>query len=123
MKKQICFLLVILFIFIAQGAGAHCAWVLWQSNQYIPVIPGENDKIFILEVFDDKKSCLQGLSNEINHLLAEQEKSTDVNAKIKYLTKGTGGYFSLTTINTKGKYLSIKWTYRCLPDTVDPRGR
>jgi hypothetical protein len=82
---------------LATAAGAECAWVLW-VNIVTPVSNvWETDT-----AFDNKKECDQNHGARLN---AARRMGATILADMAIHPK-----------------LNTTHTYRCLPDTIDPRG-
>ncbi len=108
MKKLTCCLLVILFIFIAQEAGAECAWVLWLNT--------DENQVKVWDIIGTElnaKFCQQKLSKRFK-LITEWNNttvllSTEREAIIEWKNLKDNTHVTIELI--------------CLPDTIDPRGK
>jgi hypothetical protein len=89
---------------VATSASAECAWILWESS--IDVTPWE-----ARDAFTTLPQCQQALEAVVGQstkmALAKREE-------IEIEISGTG--------NKKVIGPKFSLHYRCLPDTVDPRG-
>jgi hypothetical protein len=86
---------------VATSASAECAWVLW-------VIQGTTvDHLYA--TYTSAKEC-------IGELTAREQRLRPDNTLLTTRTAATS-----LNVTDKGK-ANFSTTYRCLPDTVDPRG-
>ena len=106
-------LLVALALVLAPApAGAECAWVLWQNVSFLfrqPGPPPEN-LLRMGEIAASKADCEKNLEALVK---ADATSETRVERQQGLVTRTDVTRNSGTTITT---------SYRCLPDTMDPRG-
>ena len=117
-------LLVALLLVASVGtASAECAWVLWEQSMHWRA-PGERDKP---GVQTSEPSVLSGFQSHTACIDASQKKAEEQKSIMSAAGAGTANAFSL---DEGGWRFSMKFThgaamtttYRCLPDTIDPRG-
>lgn len=88
-----------------------CAWVLWRETNFLAA--GKTKPEITLAAvtgFPARSECIEGLRSERDKAAAADERSGAV------VTKHDDGYGAL-----HGWTMAV--TYRCLPDTLDPRGK
>ena len=98
---------------VATSASAECAWVLW-TNTWTNTTGGEWSPD---EGFSRQSEC----SAKLERLLrsAREHRPPSKEAGKFVVTESTILYYDPGDGSQKA---SRSWTYRCLPDTVDPRG-
>jgi hypothetical protein len=117
------FLATFCLLGIAPSASAESIWVLW--SQDVATEPGlvtdEKKARHRIAAFDSKAACFSDASTKAEELAygADQER------KIEVLHLGLGeDHLAVKSTFRGGLFDGARmWTYyRCLPDTVDPRG-
>ncbi len=91
----------------AATAYAECAWVLW-SELTIAALP-ESGEWYVLTAYPTMQDCEAALAKEYLRLKGEGWQAYYVQVRTVFAAKGKGERITTTH-------------YRCLPDTVDPRG-
>ena len=100
--------LLVAFSLLTSAATAHaaCAWVLWLAAS-VPTLPDEGPGV--VTAYPTMKDCEAALAKEY---LRQKREGWDVH------------YVQVRTVlalkGKEDKITSMHW--RCLPDTVDPRG-
>jgi len=99
----VAFVLVLLLVAAATSASAQCAWVLWEQ---ITPPRSMGQPWSPLGASSDTESCQSALRSRITRSVSQYPGSQDLGDAVIMRTAG-------------GEYFTV---YRCLPDTVDPRG-
>ena len=114
---------------LATSAAAEAQWVLWsQEVATEPGLAAEDKKAWHrIAVFDSKSACFSDASTSADELAGMLRSSypADKERKIEVQRLGLGAdHLAVKTSFTGGLFDGARmWTfYRCLPDTVDPRG-
>ena len=123
MTPRILFLALLCLIALATSASAENVWVLW--TQEVATEPGlvtaDKKAWRRIAAFDSKSACFADASGRAEELAY----STNKDRKIEVLRLGLGGdHLAVKSTFSGGLFDGARmWTYyRCLPDTVDPRG-
>ena len=114
---------------LATSASAECAWVLWtQEVATEPGLAAEDKKAWRpIATFESKPDCFSDASTKAEELAGtlRLSDSTNKERKIEVQRLGLGGDHLAVKSTFSGALFdgARLWTfYRCLPDTVDPRG-
>ena len=99
-------LLVLCPMAFTTSAAAECAWVLWDDSLLLAPRLGSN--LAPLSASASKQECDKAAEREVR-MRVEAGAIRLPGSEASVLVKGPGGG-------------DITKTYRCLPDTVDPRG-
>ena len=108
-------LAVVLLLLMAVGtASAECAWVLWNEFPTAFRQPGVRggEGVIVVEAFATKSACDEAATFHANRQEAETRADTSYT---KVTRRGTWVFWESDI--AVGSY-----RYRCLPDTIDPRG-
>lgn len=100
---------LLLLVFATGRALAECAWVLWNEQSLLSETT-PMQKIVPQESYKDQDECVR--------VKDEQIRKSDFAAMFP-AAKIVKTIDSIMITGPKGL---ITYTYRCLPDTVDPRG-
>jgi hypothetical protein len=111
----------------AATAHAECAWVLWGEHvTWGEASPGgqERRQWEISEVYDTRHACTVELKDEVAKLAAHartraEARKERIKAKANVSETGVSTTFLDKDLVPVG---GVSSRYRCLPDTVDPRG-
>jgi hypothetical protein len=102
-------LFVVLLLASFGTVSAECAWVLWSALN-IPSTPGLVDADWRIDTaYPSMQECDAALAKEFVRLKGEGLETHYTKARTVFASKGMGQ--EITTTH-----------YRCLPDTLDPRG-
>jgi hypothetical protein len=100
---------------LATSASAECAWVFWEQLVFSGGGRTEvEDKIVAAR--SSEQECRALVRPAVQYRLAHGSPSGADGTKPNIKVEGD----SAVTLQSEAGYFS--WTYRCLPDTVDPRG-
>jgi hypothetical protein len=118
----------------AAPAYAECAWVLWTGHTKDVI--GDPTWTFSPDVHETRKACESALGQEIENqvqvwretygakVLRPREGPSDAGTFVRRDMPREIEAFSVDISTESGK--KMKWfirdKFRCLPDTVDPRG-
>jgi hypothetical protein len=115
---------------LAASASAETAWVLWsQEVATEPELVTEDKTAWRrIAAFESKSACFADASTKAEELAGMLRASdrTVKERKIEVQRLGLGGdHLAVKSTFNAGLYDGARmWTfYRCLPDTVEPRGR
>jgi len=103
---------VLALLTLASSAWAECAWVLWQQSLEAglsdpkPQLRG----VIVLSAHESRKGCDDAMEKEIE---------TGVKIGGRRLPTGV---MVVKPSDTGARDRSLIVTFRCLPDTIDPRG-
>ncbi len=100
----------------AGPALAECAWVLWEESEYSSNM-GEVSKEWTLHVARKTQADCETVSANVWQVRLNHNQPGADKPGIKDV-KSTPGYI-IVNFKTGG---AVSHTFRCLPDTVDPRG-
>ena len=106
--------LLVAFYMLTSSATAHaeCAWVLWTRVTEMETGKQERTSLNPTSALASKAEC--------DAALGEQVSGAAVLARKLY------GFEKVTTTETvvtgSGDGRGVSWLFRCLPDTIDPRG-
>lgn len=122
MKKIL--LVLLLYLFITNTVNAQCAWVLWERSDFDAkeTKDSHSGSWSIVAAFPTANACWQEEEDICMRLKESRSKNRpDQNPRFKLENvkcfKSWGGHM-LTWDNERGSGMS---TYKCFPDTVDPR--
>jgi hypothetical protein len=114
---------------VATSASAESAWVLWSQEVATEPELVTKDKTAWRRIaaFESKSACFADASTKAEELAGVLRTSdrTVKERKIEVQRLGLGGdHLAVKSTFNAGLYDGARmWTiYRCLPDTVDPRG-
>jgi len=136
---------------LASSAWAECAWVLWdtQETSYLSFktaegkIPGggpstrgdQGESFTIIGAYSTRTDCETAETHKIDRLVEQRRKEEADEPPTFVVGKGGGGKYTIkytpdSNIISKSYDRVDELTfhsyerhwYRCLPDTVDPRG-
>jgi hypothetical protein len=106
-------LLVVVLLLASVGtASAECAWVLWEQVSSVSSV-GERGSFEteyrIVEARGTEGACRALVSQAAKGRAAQWgDRATLSNEN--------------SSVSVAGEKTAVSWDYRCLPDTVDPRG-
>ena len=100
-------LLILALVLLPSQAFAECAWVVWYTETRTSKGDPQTSEWSALEAFENRGECMQ----QAEAMLRDEEKHPNVSRMMPD-----------TVVFEFGKVLWAM-TYRCLPDTVDPRGK
>ena len=113
-------LLVVLLLLLASvgTATAECAWVVWQHIDFIQRLPSAppSSRWGIGEITDSRTECEKKIEVSVN----DDVTKTDP-AWATTVDRRPGMSTTVRSVH-KERGLTTVTSYRCLPDTVDPRG-
>jgi hypothetical protein len=111
------------------SASAESVWVLW--SQEVATEPGlvtaDREAWRRMAAFDNKSACFSDASTKAEELagILRSSDGTDKERKIEVQRLGLGAdHLAVKSTFSGGLFDGVRmWTfYKCLPDTVDPRG-
>ena len=106
-------------------AAAECAWVLWEEIESTH-IPHAKRAQFSTEwelhnAHGTQEECLLAKQRLWTVEAEFYEKLKEGFGPIEEIGKVPGGFLAISGTLKDGTYWNSKMTYRCLPDTIDPR--
>ena len=107
---------------LATSASGECAWALWVKRSAVNMREAksiEEDDWELDAAVPTYSACLQAAKQRATRNLAGRE---DVNVKQSKMNSLIGGGFAVHVELKQPEYASFTYTFRCFPDTVDPRG-
>jgi hypothetical protein len=114
---------------VAPSSAVEAEWVLWSREVATETgLAAEDKKAWHhIAAFDSKSACFSDASTRAEELAGMLRSSypADKERKIEVQRLGLGAdHLAVKTSFTGGLFDGARmWTfYRCLPDTVDPRG-
>jgi hypothetical protein len=104
-------LAVVLLLLASVGtASAECAWVLWTYNWSTTSV---RVGWVLNQAYPSRAECMTGITR-----MKERDKESEAaNPGLERRYSGDDGWLR----DPKTKFAD-GWSYRCLPDTIDPRG-
>jgi len=104
---------------------AECTWALWESKIIInaatfsrpPKDLSQLERWTFVDAFMTKPDCQDGKEKTMNDLYVSLSKSKKDEEQSEKLTKEK----ETITDSSQGSYTRIK--FKCIPDTIDPRGK
>jgi hypothetical protein len=114
--------LTALVLGVPRASGAACAWLLWLEEKNWGHI-GKLHEWEILAVHDARDACALDLKDRLTKLAAHTRQRVAERPARKRLTiteDAVSTQFLLTDEKVPSGGMTIR--FRCLPDTIDPRG-
>ena len=119
MRLVLAFLLAFYLLTSAATTYAECAWVVWQHVDWIqrPPSPSPNSRWGIGEITGSRDECEKKLEESVQKEMVPGDPA--------YLTTvdRRPGLSTVVRSVHKERGSEIVTSYRCLPDTMDPRGQ
>jgi len=108
---------------LATTAAAECSWVLWSKYELVNVTPGrpmDSDGWGIEAAVPTYAACNEAAKKRAQRHAEPEPSATNVTAV--QMNEMIGGGFFVRKDLKSPDHASTSVTFRCFPDTVDPRG-
>jgi hypothetical protein len=120
LRRRVSLLAALSLLTWTATAYAECAWVLWVKRTHVNFKPGtvQSDGWETVSAAPAHAACLDAARQRAERLTKDTAnlRSVESNELIG------GGYVTKWNYAGNESMLSASWEFRCLPDTVDPRG-
>jgi len=108
---------VLLLLASVGTASAECAWVVWQHIDYIDRTPAPpSSRWGIGKITESRSECEKNIEASVDEEVGKPDP-----AYVTTVDRRPGMSTTVRAVH-KERGSMIVTSYRCLPDTIDPRG-